>query len=85
MQVILTEEEYNTLKMQVESKVSTPDHIILQNNTIKVIDGFQKFCNAVKREKPEMFTPLTNPLGFEGILDLLISTYKEEVQSHFVR
>jgi len=80
MQVILTEEEYNKLKMEAKGSKNV-DHIALQNCTIGTLDGFLQFVKQ---------TLAINHFAMGGLdpvedISNLVSDYKKELQSHFVR
>lgn len=80
MQVILTEEEYNALKMQAGA-VNAPDHITLQNCAMKTIENFERFCETATADSHFYW----NNLNPGDSLKMLLKLYKEEMQSHFVR
>lgn len=79
MQVILTEEEYNQLKLDAAKK-SVPDHVTAQNAAMNTIDDFEKcFEEVAKRYGMELNL---DPIG---IFKKCIQEYKQELTSHFVR
>ena len=80
MQVILTEDEYMKLKMDV-AKQSTPDHIALQNCASKTIENFKEFYKQVKTRDPNMWITI-DP---ERVFNDLIQAFEDEMKSHFVR
>ena len=80
MQVILTEEEYEKLKMDA-AKQSAPDHVAIQNCALKTIENFKEFCDRAKMKNPNMWMTI-DP---DRILNDLIQNFKVELQLHFVR
>ena len=80
MQVILTEEEYNKLKTEAKGS-KTVDHVALQNCAISTLDGFLQFAKQSLDRDPFTINSIDPGVGISN----LISDYKKELQSHFVR
>lgn len=83
MQVILTEEEYNKLKMDAASKESV-DQVKLQQalqlKIMEIMDGFEKgFEQIVEQYNSDFnFAPY-------DCVKKYIQEYKAELQRHFIR
>ena len=79
MQVILTEEEYNQLKLDAANK-AVPDHVTAQNAALKAIEGFEECFEEVAKQYGMEIT-----LDPVGIFKKCIQEYKTELTKHFVR